>query len=186
LKILPGDKQMFQQRYSLKANSIAVLLCALSAPALDFAPAFAQSPLVIEPAGSSPEQVRMEIPFSGNKLVMVSDTQETSEENRYRAVGNVDITFLDMRITCNEAEYDRKTLQVSTRGKTRFRRPKISVTGSAVELDSDSKTVTIHNASGYFYDTEGRSDREFFLTGGMSQKIKAEELHIYWGGERQH
>jgi lipopolysaccharide assembly outer membrane protein LptD (OstA) len=157
----------------------------LCCPTLNFAPAFAQNRPDLESSNNGAEQIRTEIPLDGNKLIIVSDRQESLGEGRYRAAGNVAITFLDMTITCNEVEYSRKTLQISTKGETAFRQPRISLTGSAVELDSVTKTVTIHNASGYFYDTAGRSDREFFLTGGMSQKIKAEKLEIHWGSEKK-
>ena len=162
-----------------------VCLYTLAGPALYFAPAFAQNALIMEPQGDTAKQIRMEIPVRGNSLVIASDRQEAFEEGRYRAIGNVVITFLDMTITCSEAEYSQKTLRLSTIGKTGFRRPRISLTGSAVELDPESETVTIRDASGYFYDTAGRSDREFFLTGGMSRKIKAEKLQISWGAEKK-
>jgi hypothetical protein len=129
-------------------------------------------------------QTRLEIPYGENKLVLVSDRRVRAGGTLYRAAGNVVITFLDMRITCNEAEYDAKTLRVSTRGQTGFRRERVSLTSSGVEFDPGTKTVTLRDASGYFYDTAGRSDREFFLTGGTVQSLQSDKLQIYWGAEK--
>jgi len=128
---------------------------------------------------------RREILYGGNKLVLISDRQEKAGKTLYRATGNVAITYLDMIITCDEAEYDEETLRVSTSGSTWFRREKVSLTSSRVEFNPDTRTIILYDASGYFYDTLGRSDREFFLTGGMVQNFKAEKLQIYWGTKKK-
>ena len=174
-----------------RRRSISALLCALSGISLCCVFLLAQSPFAIKeenPAARLEEsgtQSRLEIPYSGDRLVLFSDRQAIAGGSIYRATGNVLITFLDMIITCNEAEYDEETLRLSTRGKTGFRQSKISLTGSALELDSDSQTVTVHDASGYYYDTLGRSDREFFLTGGMVKKFKSDVFQIHWGTEKK-
>jgi hypothetical protein len=131
------------------------------------------------------KQSRLEISYGGNKLVLFSDTLEEAGGKLQRAKGNVTITFLDMVLTCEEAEYDEETLRVSTRNPTRFRSRKVSLTSSGATFDPLTETVTLRDASGYFYDTSGRSDREYFLTGGMSQNIKAPELDIHWGAEKK-
>ncbi|MBN2243860.1 MAG: hypothetical protein JW793_14335 [Acidobacteria bacterium] len=125
-------------------------------------------------------QIRVELYYGEDKLVLVSDRQERAGGTLYRAAGNVVITFLDMRVTCDEAEYDGFTLRVSTRGETGFRGKRVSLTSSGVEFDPDAKTVILHDVSGYFYETSGRSDREFFLTGGMVQSIKSDRFQIDW------
>ena len=182
---------MTQMGYRIRRHLISVLLFALSGMVLCYMPVFAQSMSAIKaenPADGSEEsraQSRLEIPYGGNKLVLLSDRQAIVGESIYRATGNVLITFLDMVISCDEAEYDKETLRLSTRGKTSFRQPKISLTGSALELDTDSKTVTIRDASGYLYDTLGRSDREFFLTGGMVKRIESDMFQIHWGTEKK-
>jgi lipopolysaccharide assembly outer membrane protein LptD (OstA) len=123
---------------------------------------------------------RIEIPYGENKLVLVSDRQEKEGETLYLATGNVVITFLDMILTCDEAVYDANTRRVTTMGETWFRRKRVSLTGSSAVFDPDKQSTTLYEASGYFYDTEGRSEREFFLTGGMVEYIQVDKIQIDW------
>ena len=134
---------------------------------------------------NSRTQVRTEIPCGKDKLVLLSDKQERAGDTRFRATGHVVITFLDMVIGCDEAEYDGKTLRVSSRGQIYFTKEKMSLVGSGAEFDFDSQTIIFYDASGYFYDTSGRTDREFFLTGGLSQIITGEKLQINWGATKK-
>jgi hypothetical protein len=141
-----------------------------------------------QPADSSKDsaaQYRKEILYNGDTLVLVSDRQEKAGATRYRATGNVVITFLDMIVTCEEVEYDMENFRLATRGKTEFRNSRSVLTGSGAEFDPDTQSVVLHDVSGYFYDPSGRSDREFFLTGGMSQHIRAEKVQIHWGAGRK-
>jgi len=128
-------------------------------------------------------QFRTEIPYGENTLILLSDQRERGGDALYRVTGNVVITFLDMIITCNEAEYDEDTLRVSTLAETWFRQKRASLTASGALFDPGTQTVILHDASGYFYDTRGRSEREFFLTGGTVQHIKTNKLQIHWGAE---
>ena len=48
--------------------------------------------------------------------MLVSDFQERITKTRYRARGRVEITYQDMVITCDEAEYDEITREGLTRG----------------------------------------------------------------------
>jgi hypothetical protein len=133
----------------------------------------------------SATQYRKEIHYNGDALVLVSDRQERVGTTRYRATGNVVITFLDMIVTCDEVEYDVEDLEVATKGKTEFRNKRAALTVSSAEFDPDTRSVILHDVSGYFYDTSGRSDREFFLTGGMAQNIRADKVQIHWGVREQ-
>ena len=141
----------------------------------------------VETSADGPKDSKMQfrkvIPYGEQRIVLISDQQERVEKTLYRATGNVVITFLDMILTCDEAEYDEETLHVSTRGETWFRQEKVSLTSSGVAFDFEAKAVILHDVSGYFYETSGRSDREFFLTGGMVQNIKADKLQINWGAK---
>jgi hypothetical protein len=131
-------------------------------------------------ADSSGAQARKEIPYGEDKLVLIFDHQQRISGTLYLATGNVAITFRDMVIGCDKAEYDGKALRVKTHGKTRFRQDKVSLESSGAEFDFDTQSIILYDASGYFYDTIGRTDREFFLTGGMVQKIHADKLQIHW------
>lgn len=129
-------------------------------------------------------RLRKEISYGENKLILLSDQRERVGEKRYRVTGNVVISILDMVVTCNEAEYNEDTLRVSTLDETWFRQKGVSLTASSAVFDPGTQTVILHDASGYFYDTQGRSEREFFLTGGMVQHIKMERLQIHWSAAR--
>jgi hypothetical protein len=136
-------------------------------------------------AGSeAPEKQSLwEISYGGKKLVIFSDARERAGGHLQRAKGNVTLTFLDMVLTCEEVEYDEETLRVTTFNPTRFRSRRVSLISSGATFDPVAQTVTLKDASGYFYETSGKSDREYFLTGGMSRSIQAETLDIRWGSE---
>jgi hypothetical protein len=141
---------------------------------------FNQADMTGGPAGAG-APVRTEILYGENSLVLASDRQEKVGGNSYRAAGNIVITFLDIVVTCEEAEYDGETRRVSTRGETRFRQARTSLISSGIEFDPGTQTITFHDVTGYFYDTSGRTDREFFLTGGLVQPVRADRLQINWG-----
>ena len=69
-----------------------------------------------EPSG----QVRTEIPYRDGTVVLISDFQERITRTRYRASGHVRITFQEMLITCDEAEYDEESREGSAKGDVRF------------------------------------------------------------------
>lgn len=172
------------QRFLPVSFRILVVQALLLTSAPVTAPAFQpQKPGEQAAAGSlAPAKLsRLEISYSGDRLVIFSDALETAGNNLHRAKGNVTITFLDVVLTCEEAEYDEVTMRVSSGDPTRFRSRRVSLTSAGAVFDPAAQTVTLKDASGYYYETSGRSDREFFLTGGMSRNIKAEKLDIRWG-----
>lgn len=146
--------------------------------------AFQQTKRTDNPTVGSKEssaQIHRVIKSGELRIVLVSDQLEKLSETVLRATGNVTITVRDMVITCNEVEYDEAILKLKILGQTRFRRDKISLESSGAEFDFDTQSIIFHDASGYFYDTSGVSDREFFLTGGMVEPFNAEKFQIYWG-----
>jgi len=146
--------------------------------------AFAFQP--VDGSAAPETKSRLEILYGRNELVLTSEVRQKTGKSLQRAKGNVTITFLDMVLTCEEAEYDENTGRVSTGNPTRFRSRTVSLTSAGASFDPVAQTVRLKAASGYFYETSGKSDREFFLAGGMSQKIEAEKLEIYWGtGKRE-
>jgi hypothetical protein len=91
-----------------------------------------------------------------------------------------------MVVTCEDAEYDEENLQLKTHGQTRFRQEKLSLVGSRAEFDFDTQSIIFHDASGYFYETSGLSDREFFLTGGLVEQIHTGQYQVNWGTANKH
>ena len=122
-----------------------------------FGPAM-QLPGQAQPAGQAPERVRTEIPYREGTAVLVSDFQERIAKTRYRARGHVEITYQDMVITCDEAEYDEITREGLTRGTTRFSQKRQWFTCSRAEFNFASQTGT-------FYDASGFTDQEFLIQG---------------------
>jgi LPS-assembly protein len=110
------------------------------------------------PAAQTTERVRTEIPYREGTAVLVSDFQERVTKTRYRARGRVEITYQDMVITCDEAEYDEITREGLTRGPTRFSQKTQWLTCSRAEFNFASETGT-------FYDASGFTDQEFLIQG---------------------
>jgi hypothetical protein len=127
------------------------------------------------------EAIRLEIPHGEDRIVLVSDQRDKIGDTLYRVTGNVTIALRDMVMTCDAAEYGEESLLLRTIGRTRFRQKKLSLVSSGAEFDFGTQSIIFHDASGYFYDTSGVSDREFFLTGGLVQPINAEKFQVYWG-----
>ncbi len=126
---------------------LPVLLLCLSAGAAAQQQAKAPSP-----------QVRTELPYRGGTVTLVSDFQERISKTRYRASGHVRITYQDIVLTCDEAEYDEETGAGFTRGPTHFSQNKQWLTCSRAEFN-------FANQTGKFFDASGYTDNEFFITG---------------------
>jgi LPS-assembly protein len=109
------------------------------------------------------ERVRTEIPYRDGTVVIVSDFQERVTKTRYRARGHVEITFQDMLMTADEAEYDEATRKGFTTGLTRFSQKAQWLNCSRAEFDFTDQT-------GVFYDASGFTDREFLLRGNTIRK----------------
>lgn len=108
-------------------------------------------------------QVRTEIPYRDGTVTLLSDSLEIAAKTRYRAKGHVVITFQDIMVSGEEAEYDRETREGSIIGKVRFTQKEQWLTCSRVEFNFGSRTGTFYGASGY-------TDREFFISGRTIRK----------------
>ena len=116
------------------------------------------SPSSQSQSGSTQDRVRTEIPYRDGNVVLLSELQERITKTRYRAKGRVEISFRDILITCDEAEYDEETREGFTTGTTRFSQNKQWFTCSRSEFNFSNQT-------GIFYETTGFTDQEFFITG---------------------
>ena len=122
------------------------------------APAVAQSQ---EPAkGPLPPvgQARTEIPYRDGMVILHYDFLESITKTRYRIRGHVVITFRDMRITCEEAEYDEATREGTTTGPTRFSQNQQWFTCSRSEFNLAKQT-------GKFYEATGFTDQQYLVRG---------------------
>jgi LPS-assembly protein len=117
-----------------------------------------------QPQKESKERVRLEIPYHDGTVVLVSSfLEKISGTHRYRAEGNVLMTFQDYVVTGDIAEYDEETREGFVEGKTRFSQKHQWLTCSRAELNFNTQT-------GVFYDASGYTDREFFITSRVIRK----------------
>ncbi|MBP1595296.1 MAG: Organic solvent tolerance protein OstA [Acidobacteria bacterium] len=121
---------------------------------------YPQSQTQNQPSG----QVRTEISYPEGKVVLLSDSQERFGKSRHRATGHVLITYQDLVITCDGAEYDEATQEGVTTGPTRFSQGRQWLTCSRAEFDLGKQTATLHDATGF-------TDQEFLLMGQTVRKI---------------
>jgi LPS-assembly protein len=114
--------------------------------------AFIQEPV------QSPERVRTEIPYRNGKVTLISDFQERISKTQYRASGDVRITYQDIVITCDEAEYDEATGKGAAKGHLHFSQKRQWFACSRAVFSFGDQTGT-------FYDAEGFTDQEFLIRG---------------------
>jgi LPS-assembly protein len=145
----------------------AVVLLALSL-AVPVSPAQSKNTKV------EPAQVRTEIPYQDGKITLLSDALEIVGKSRYRATGHVQITFQDIVVTGEEAQYDKETREAFITGKPRFIQGEQWLTCSRVEFNFGSRTGTFYDASGY-------TDRQFFITGRTIRKTGQDTYSIQEG-----
>lgn len=103
-------------------------------------------------------QVRSEIPYRDGTAILVSDFQERITKTRYSAKGHVQITFQDIVVSGEEAQYDTETREGFMAGQTHFSQKEAWLTCSRAEFNFTTQT-------GIFYDASGYTDRQFFITG---------------------
>ncbi|MGA2262380.1 MAG: putative LPS assembly protein LptD, partial [Acidobacteriota bacterium] len=98
-----------------------------------------------------------EIPYRDGKLTIASDYMD-SVGDTYHATGHVRITFQDMVITCDGAEYNHATRKGTTSGRTHFSQKKAWFDCSRSEFDLSTQTAKFFDATGY-------TDEEFYVQG---------------------
>jgi LPS-assembly protein len=119
-------------------------------------------------------QVRTEIPYRDGTVIMVSDSLEIIAKTRYHAKGHVRITFQDIVLSGEEAQYDKETRDAFITGKPRFTQKEQWLTCSRVEFNFGSRTGTFFDASGY-------TDRQFYITGRTIRKTGLDTYSIEAG-----
>ena len=117
------------------------------------------------------QQVRTEIPYRDGKVTLVSDFQERVTKTRYRATGHVLITFQDIVVTAEAAEYDEETREAFTTGQTRFSQKQQWLVCSRAELNLNTQT-------GAFYDASGYTDQQFLITGRTILKTGPDSYRV--------
>lgn len=119
-------------------------------------------------------RVRTEFPSRYGLVTLTSDQQEQVSSNRFSARGNVVLTFKDIVITAETAEYDKDSGEGLLTGRIRFSQKELWLVCSRAEFN-------IHRETGVFYDASGHADREFFVTGRTIYKTGPETYRIEEG-----
>jgi LPS-assembly protein len=109
------------------------------------------------------DQVRSEIPYREGKVILVSDFQERVSKTRYRAQGHVLITYQDIVMSGDVAEYDTETREGFTEGQTRFSQKQQWLVCFRAEFNLSTQTAVFYDASGY-------TDQQFSITGRTIRK----------------
>jgi LPS-assembly protein len=102
------------------------------------------------------------IPYRDGQFVLTADSQEDTK-TRHSATGHVLMTFQDIQITCDHAEYDEITRKGFTSGLTRFAQKQQWLTCSRAEFNLNDQTAT-------FYDAMGYTDQGFLVQGKVVRK----------------
>ncbi|MBN1569954.1 MAG: LPS-assembly protein LptD [Acidobacteria bacterium] len=109
------------------------------------------------------QQVRHEFPYRDGTVTLLADSLRTVSGGRFLAKGSVAITFQDVMVSGDEAQYDEKTREGTITGHVRFSQRQQWLTCSRAEYNFGTQTGT-------FYDASGFTDREFLVTGRTIRK----------------
>jgi LPS-assembly protein len=114
---------------------------------------------------------RAEIPYKDGIVTLTSDESLQKIGTHFKATGHVRITFQDMVITCEGADYDEVTRQGTTSGPTRFTQKKAWLNCSRSEFDFGKQTAK-------FYDASGFTDEGFLVEGKTVVKTGRDTYHV--------
>jgi len=90
-------------------------------------------------------------------VTLLADSLTGSPNSLFLAKGRVVITFQDITVSGDEAQYNEKTRDGAISGHVRFSQQQQWLTCSRAEFNFATQT-------GVFYDASGFTDREFFRT----------------------
>lgn len=136
----------------------------ISLIAVVFFTAFTARSVSSQTQPESKGRVRHELPYHDGTVVLVADfLEKIPGTHRYRAEGDVQITFQDYLLTGDVTEYDEETREGFVEGQARFSQKQAWLTCSRAEFNFNTQT-------GIFYDASGFTDREFFITSRIIRK----------------
>src|ERR1035437_2910474 len=97
---------------------------------------------------SEAAQLRTEIRRRDESVVLISDLQEIIKPV-YRVKGHVNITYKEIVITGDEAEYNEETHVGLLSGNVRFSQNQQWLSCSRAEFNTATQTGTFYNANGF-------------------------------------
>ena len=115
-------------------------------------------------------QVRTELRLRDDMVILTSDTQEKIGP-RYSARGNVRISYKDILVSGDAAEYNEETSTGFIVGKAHFSQKDQWLSVSRAEFDFAAQT-------GVFHDATGHTDKEFLISGRTIYKTGPDTYRI--------
>ncbi|MDR0842624.1 MAG: LPS assembly protein LptD [Acidobacteriota bacterium] len=116
------------------------------------------------------EQVRTELRFRDGVVTLTSDRQEKTGP-KYRAQGGVRISYKDIVVSGDEAEYDEETSVGFVSGEAHFSQKDQWLSAARAEFDFAAETGVFHDATGY-------TDKEFLVRARTIRKTGADTFLI--------
>ncbi len=138
--------------------------------------AFAATDVVLsqEINKSDIQQVRHEFPYREGIVTLRADSIEKSPQSRYLAKGHVLITYQDITVSGDAAEFNDSTREGILTGHIRFSQQRQWLTCSRADFNFSTQT-------GVFYDASGFTDREFFISGRTITKTGRDTYRVESG-----
>ncbi len=119
-------------------------------------------------------QVRHEFPYRDGTVTLLADSLTGSPNSLFLAKGRVTITFQDITVSGDEAQYNEKTREGTITGHVRFSQQQQWLTCSRADFNFVTQT-------GVFYEASGFTDREFFVTGRTILKTGPDRYRVEEG-----
>lgn len=95
------------------------------------------------------ERPRVEIPYENHTLVLTADSIETQAREQLVAEGSVIATYADAELKTQRIVFDPETDLVTVEGEFELRRGETWLRGSSAEINIQTDTGVIFNASGF-------------------------------------
>jgi len=108
------------------------------------------------------------LPYKGENIIIRS-REQTSEKGIFRALGNVVVTYKDMRFQADELEYDSTARFIKGHGNVLFKK-------GIQEIHCDHFEFDIVTKTGQFIQTRGIADNNFRL---QAKKVEMVEPNVY-------
>lgn len=102
------------------------------------------------------ERARAELPYEGERIVIVADRLEKQPPDRWIAEGEVEVTYQEVQMNASRVVYDSETGDALLEGPVELRRGMQWLKGSRAELN-------LHTDTGVVHDAEGFTDAELFI-----------------------
>jgi len=105
-------------------------------------------------------------------VTLRADRQEWVKKNAWHGSGHVEILYQDVKITCDEVEFNNQTMEVVARGHVIVDQGPRRFTASRLVYNLKDKTGT-------FIDATGQVAPEYYFTGKKVEKLDATHFRLF-------